>query len=149
MRVLQVLMLIYNRQCRQMCWWIFSLAPQGWIASAEKTWWVSIVYFLSSAIQQVTLDDDYDGYHQKQFRFNQTQSLFTLINLLVFLLLLILVVAQVAQEQQQLELVLSVVDHRTCIPHVIPSAHRAVFSWWDRIFALARKSVAETLASYD
>jgi hypothetical protein len=63
------------------------------------------------------------------------------------MLSLVLAVAQVALEQLQLELVLNEVDHQTCIPHVIPSAHRAVFSWSDRIFASARRSDAETLAN--
>lgn len=79
----------------------------------------------------------------------ETKSLvFTLVFNSIVFFNLILVVAQVVQEQQQLELMLNV-DHQTCIPHVIPSAHRAVFSWWDRIFASARRSAAETLANCD
>jgi hypothetical protein len=65
----------------------------------------------------------------------------------VIFIIFVLVVAQVALEQQQLALVVNAVDHQTCIPHVIPSAHRAVFSWSDRTFASARRSDAETLAS--
>lgn len=49
----------------------------------------------------------------------------------------------------QLEPVTIVVARPTCTRHVIPSALRAVFSWLDRISALARRSDVETSANCD